>query len=196
MRTISKLVTIASSLMLLFVSGASASGTCSNAMLHGRYAHLIQGVFGPDTSQFGQTFGSGTPFQGIQMLDFDGKGGISGSESLLAGGGEITNNDGKHFTPTVGSYTINPDCTGTAYLCSNHGTGTISGGPSTCNGNTINSPGLLWMNFVAVTVVLAERGKQFHMLVIPPYDTGGVVRTIASTGTRVDDTPTEHREDH
>jgi hypothetical protein len=33
-------------------------------------------------------------------------------------------------------------------------------------------------------------------LVVPPYDTGGVVRTIASTGTRVDDTPTEHREDH
>lgn len=194
MHNISKIVTLAGILVLLYVGKASASETCSNSLLSGRYAHLIQGVFGPGTSQFQQTYANGTPFQGIQMLDFDGKGGITGSESLVAGGGEITKLDDKHFSPLVGSYSINSDCTGIAYLCANHGTGAISGGPSTCDANTINTPGLLWNSFSQVTVVVAEHGKTFHMLVVPPYDSAGVVRTISSTGTRVDDTPSEHRE--
>jgi hypothetical protein len=179
---------LASSLILPFLAEASAGESCHNNMLRGHYSHLIQGIFGPaDASAFGQTYANALPFQGIQMLEFDGRGGLTGSESLIAGGGELTNNNGKHFVPVVGSFTINSDCTGTAYICSNHTAGTISGGPNTCNANTIDNPGFLWEDFVAVTIVLAERGKKFHMLVIPPFDTFGIVRTISSTGTRVED---------
>jgi hypothetical protein len=183
----STIFSIASCLALLFAATASANETCRNATLQGHYAHLIQGAYGPDTTPFGQTYGNAFPFQGVQMLEFDGKGGLKGSESLVASGAEITNNNGKHFVPVVGSFTINDDCTGIAYICSNHATGTISGGPSSCDGNTIGTPGFLWTDFVQATIVLAEHGRKFHMLVVPPYDGGGIVRTISSTGTRLED---------
>jgi len=189
-RLSSKKFTIVSGLAFLFAINASAKENCSNAMLKGHYSHLIQGAFGPlgNTTPFTQTFGNAVPFEGIQMLDFDGRGGLKGSESLVAGGGELTNNNGKHFVPVVGSFTINDDCTGIAYICSNHTAGTVSGGSSTCDGNnTIETPGFLWEDFVQVTIVLAERGKKFHMLVVPPYDTNGTIRTISSTGTRLED---------
>jgi hypothetical protein len=188
-----KLFTVASGLAFLVVATASAGDrdTCSNNMLKGHYAHLIQGAFGPGpldiNPPFSQTYGGATPFQGIQMLEFDGKGSVTGSESLVAGGGELTNNNGKHFTPVVGTFTINADCTGIGYLCSNHSTPTVSGGPNTCNANTIDTPGFLWENFIQVTIVLAERGRKFHMLAVPPYDTGGAIRTISGTGTRLED---------
>jgi hypothetical protein len=174
-------------LSAVFVSRASAGAVCSNEILKGHYAHFIQGTYGPGTSPFDETYmSSAVPFEGVQMLDFDGKGGLTGQESLVVSGAEITNNNGKHFVPVVGSFTINADCTGIGYLCSNHSTGTISGGPSTCTSSTIGTNGFSWEDFSQVTVVLANRGKTFHMLVIPPYDGGGIVRTISSTGTRLE----------
>jgi hypothetical protein len=199
MRSTSKIATLSSSLVLLVVSTASASETCSNAILHGRYAHLVEGVFGPGITPFAQTYANGTPFRGIQMLEFDGKGGITGSESLMAGGGEVTKLDDKRFSPLVGSYSVSPDCTGVAYLCANHGIGSVSGdGPSTCNADTITAPGFLWNSFVQTNVVIAERGKKFHMLVVPPFDGDKTVRTITSTGTKLSDDirgEHEHRDD-
>jgi hypothetical protein len=161
-------------------------------MLRGHYAHLIQGAYGPGTAPFTQTFGNSLPFQGIQMLQFDGQGTLKGTESLVASGTELTNNNGKHFVPVVGSFTINDDCTGVGYICSNHTSGAISGGPSTCNANnTIETPGFIWEDFVQVTIVLAQGGKKFHMVVVPPFDgtptQPGIVRTISSTGTRLDE---------
>jgi hypothetical protein len=170
----------------LFACSASARSVCSNEMLRGHYAHLIQGLYGPDMTPFNETYMSNAlPFQAIQMLDFDGKGGVTGSESIVISGAEVTGNGGTHFVPVVGSFTINADCTGIAYLCSNHSSGTVSGGPSTCTGNTIGTS--VWEDFVQVTVVLANGGRTFHMLVIPPYDSKGIVRTISSTGTRLED---------
>jgi hypothetical protein len=189
------LIAVASAAMLsgIFVSRASAHAACSNEMLRGHYAHLIQGLYGPDTTPLTETYMSNAfPFQAIQMLEFDGRGGITGSESIVVSGAEFTENAGTHFVPVVGSFTVNPDCTGIAYLCSNHMTGTVSGGPGTCTGTTINTSGFVWEDFVKVTVVLANGGKTFHMLVIPPFDNGGVVRTISSTGTKLED-ETERR---
>src|SRR5438309_283874 len=98
-----KILAVASGLSFLVAGNVSAGDrdTCSNNLLKGHYAHLIQGAFGPGTNQFAQTYGEATPFQGIQMLEFDGKGSVTGSESLVAGGGELTNNNGRHFTPVV-----------------------------------------------------------------------------------------------
>jgi len=197
MRSGLKLFAVASGLTLLSVGTASAGAgekdrdSCSNNMLKGHYAHMIQGSYGPSTVPFSQTYAGALPFQGIQMLEFDGKGTMTGSESLMAGGGELTNSTGKHFTPVVGTFTINPDCTGIAYLCSNHSSGTVSGLPSTCNANTIDTPGIVWENFIQVTIVLAERGRKFHMLAVPPFDTGSVIRTISGTGTRLEDVSIE-----
>jgi hypothetical protein len=184
---------IASGLTLLLAVTASARERegCNTSMLRGHYAHLIQGAYGPvGATPFTQTYGNSLPFQGIQMLDFDGKSTLKGSESLVASGAELTNNGGKHFVPVVGSFTINDDCTGFAYICSNHTTGTLSGGPNTCDANhTIDTPGFLWEDFVQVTLVLAEGGKKFHMLVVPPFDGNGIIRTISSVGTRLEDEP-------
>jgi hypothetical protein len=160
-------------------------------MLRGHYAHFIQGTFGPltATTPFSETYSGAFPFQAIQMLEFDGKGSLTGSESVVVGGAEITNPTGTHFVQVVGTFTINADCTGIAYLCSNHISGTPPPGgvPSTCTGDTIGTSGFLWEDFVQATIVLANGGKTFHMLVIPPYDNNGVVRTISSTGTRLED---------
>ena len=190
-----KRFSIAGGLAFLLVMTASAKDkeSCSNTMLRGHYAHLIQGAYGPvGATPFSQTYGNSLPFQGIQMLEFDGKGTLKGSESLVASGAELTNNNGKHFVPVVGSFSINDDCTGFGYICSNHTTGTVSGGPNTCNANhTIDTPGFPWEDFVQVTIVLAEGGKKFHMLVVPPFDANGIVRTISSVGTRLEDTDSE-----
>lgn len=173
-------------------------GTCSSTTLSGRYAHLVQGSYGAGSaSEFTQTFGLALPFMGIQTLVFDGNGNISGSESFVAGAGEITNpTQGVHFVPVVGTYTINSDCTGIGYICSNHATGAVSGGASTCNLQNITAnygTSGFWTDFVAVTIVVTTNGNTFHMLVIPPYDGGtnasnGIVRTISSTGTRMGNT--------
>lgn len=177
------------------VSTPIQTATCSSATLSGRYAHLVQGAYGAPT------YGSAYPFMGIQTLVFDGKGTIKGSESFVAGGGEITNpSQGVHFVGVVGTYTINPDCTGTGYLCSNHATGQLfsNTGNTACNLKNIEeyysaTSSSFWTDFVAVTIVVTTNGNTFHMLVIPPYDGGssystGNIRTISSTGTRMDNT--------
>ena len=67
-----------------------------------------------------------------------------------------------NFTGTVGFlaadgvHVINADCTGIGYICSSHSTGAISGGPSTCTGNTIGTNGFVWEDFIQVTIVLAN----------------------------------------
>jgi hypothetical protein len=206
LKSFSNIFSVTGSLLLAFgfaAANASAqeptspNATCSNATLSGRYAHLIQGAYGaPGTPEFGQSFGVAWPFQGVQTLVFNGHGTLTGSESFVASGGEITNPTGTHFVPVVGTYTINSDCSGIGYICSNHATGTLSGAPTTCNLESIKSEygtSRFWTDFVAVTIVLGSNGKTFHMLVIPPYDGGtsasnGIVRTISSTGTKMDDT--------
>src|SRR5450755_264996 len=159
----------------LFASNAAAEAPfCSSAMLKGHYATLIQGAYGQGTTPGTQTSGPSTPFLGIQMLEFDGKGNISGLEQLVAGGYVITEdaNNAPTFVPVTGNYKLNHDCTGTAYISSSH------------NGVT--------QNFVYVGLVLANGGRTFYMLVVSPYDGAvtengpGVVRTITSIGTRVE----------
>jgi hypothetical protein len=160
----------------LFASNAAAEAPfCSSEMLRGHYATLIQGAYGPPgTSPAAQTSGPSTPFLGIQMLEFDGRGKISGLEQLVAGGYVVTQdaNNAPDFVPVTGNYKLNRDCTGTAYISSSH------------NGVTDN--------FVYVGLVLANGGKSFYMLVVTPYDGAttengpGVVRTITSIGTRLE----------
>jgi hypothetical protein len=158
----------------LFASKAAANPFCTNEMLRGHYATLIQGAYGPGATPGTQTSGPSTPFQGIQMLEFDGKGNISGTEQLVAGGFIVTQdaNSEPTFVPVTGTYKLNHDCTGTAYISSSH------------NGVTDN--------FVYVGFVVANAGKTFYMLVVSPFDGAstengpGVVRTITSIGTKLE----------
>lgn len=172
-----RILTIATGIAIstgLFASNALAGPVCSSDMLKGHYATLIQGAYGPGTTPGAQTSGPSTPFQGIQMLDFDGKGKITGLEQLVAGGYVVTEDENQQptFVPVTGTYKLNHDCTGTANISSSH------------NGIT--------ENFVFVGLVVANGGKTFYMLVVSPYDGAatpngpGVVRTITSIGTRVE----------
>ena len=166
-------LTIAAALTLvpgLFASDDHDSrGACSNDTLRGHYATLIQGAYGPGITPGTQTSGPSTPFQGIQMLQFDGKGNITGTEQLVAGGYVVTQdeNAAPTFVPVTGTYKINKDCTGSAYISSSH------------NG--------VAANFVYVGMVLANAGKTFYMLVVSPYDGAatpdapGVVRPSAAS---------------
>jgi hypothetical protein len=202
LKSLFRIFTLTGTLAVLFglALPSISSASCSNGMLSGRYAHLILGAYGPTATAFGETGGNNFPFQGIQMLKFDGQGGLTGQESIVASGAELSYNGNKHFVPVAGSYQINYDCTGIGYICANHTTGQVSNIP--CNYSTITNPANIcptdsmgnpvtspscWADFVQVTIVLAEGGRQFHMLVIPPYDGGMTVRTISSTGTKIDD---------
>ena len=95
---------------LIIGSGVATAqgGACSNATLSGTYAALYQGHISPEPGR-GQPGGGYLPFAGIIPVSFDGLGGVlpSAGAGLNVGSAEI------FFEITGGSYSVNPDCTGT-----------------------------------------------------------------------------------
>jgi hypothetical protein len=89
--------------LLLAVSSsltAHASG-CSNSTIRGSYAFTIHGtIFLPD--------GSTLVVDGIDKVTFDGKGNFTQVDAV-ATNGILT----PGWRPGTGSYSVNPDCTGT-----------------------------------------------------------------------------------
>jgi hypothetical protein len=124
----------------LLASGASAmaqsataeshQGHCSNRTLFSEYGCSTQGVLlnipglPPEAT-----------FVGVTTSTFDGKGNFTGTEHVVVNGSPF--NPG--FTTNSGTYSVNPDCTGTAVL------------------NTPNSPVPLNLFFVIV-----DDGKEFR----------------------------------
>lgn len=113
-------------------NGESSNGRCSNRTLHGDYACSTQGFLLNVPIP-------GVPpqatFVGVTMNHYDGQGNVSWLEHVVFNGSPF--NQG--WVSASGTYTINPDCTGTAVV------------------TTPNSPVPLNLYFV-----IADNGKEFR----------------------------------
>lgn len=80
---------------------------CLNKTLSGDYGFASQGVLlnVPGVPP-------GTPFRSVGLAHFDGKGNLTWVEHTVVGG--VPLNTG--WTPASGTYSVNPDCTGTAVV--------------------------------------------------------------------------------
>ena len=102
---------------------------CSNRILSGNYGYSSQGqVFPPPPVP-------PAPFTSTGIATFDGKGMLSWFEHTVIGGQQ----QGADWTPASGSYSVNPDCTGSMVVV------------------TPNSP-------VPITIFfsIVQQGKQFY----------------------------------
>jgi hypothetical protein len=76
----------------------SGGGRCSNRTLSGDYAGQFAGtILGPDIH-----------ISGVGTAHYDGKGGFTGLEHIIFNGFAPAT----EWTPSSGTYTVNPDCTG------------------------------------------------------------------------------------
>src|SRR5437879_5607233 len=84
----------------------SDSPVCDNRLIAGNYGFTIEGtkLVGP---------GPVGPQVGVAMTEFDGNGGLTQIDTITINGVVVAN-----FThpPASGTYTVNPDCTGTFTL--------------------------------------------------------------------------------
>ncbi len=125
--------------LLLFTLALAASSTltahasaCSNSTIQGSYAFTIHGtLFLPD--------GSTLLLDGIAKETFDGKGNET-QDDAVATNGILT----PGWRPGTGSYSVNPDCTGT---------------------QTIVVPG---MPDLHLQFIVAQSGNTIHQVVIDP----------------------------
>ena len=107
-----KLFTNAAALVLLTVatvgSGHALSDVegCNNRLLNGHYGFTLQGTKYPIPGVLGPT---GLQV-GVAMADFDGNGTFEQIDAVTIAGTAVS--DFTH-TPAHGTYTVNPDCTGT-----------------------------------------------------------------------------------
>jgi hypothetical protein len=102
--------TVISSFMVagLLLSGVAAHAqghTCSNAILQGAYGNSVGMLVLPAP---GIPVSAATPRAVLLRISFDGKGNFTAIVTLNDDGTVIKSTD-------VGTYTINPDCTGTVY---------------------------------------------------------------------------------
>lgn len=124
-------------LLTLLVVGSQSSrahpSTCNNFTIRGSYAFTIHGMlFLPD--------GSTVVIDGIDKVTFDGKGNFTQVDAVAMNG----KLDAPGWRPATGTYSVNPDCTGT---------------------QTIVVPGLpdLHLQFI-----VAQSGNTIHQMVIDP----------------------------
>jgi len=97
--------------LVLLMLGALGSGyaqsephaACNNRLIAGNYGFTIQG------NKLGGQGPTG-PQVGVAMTEFDGKGGLSQIDTVTVSGEVVA--DFTH-TAATGTYTVNPDCTGT-----------------------------------------------------------------------------------
>ena len=95
--------------------GAAASASCSNRTLRGQFGFSIEG-----------TILAGTPnafaVRGVAMTQFDGDGNLTQMDFTTRNGAPLT----PDWRPAVGTYDINPDCTGTAQIVQSDGTPSVN----------------------------------------------------------------------
>lgn len=80
----------------------SHDGRCSNRTLSGNYGFTLEGVL----------VGPNLPLRGVVMQHYDGKGNITQVDHVVVGGFPPP----QDWQPGTGTYSVNPDCTGTAVL--------------------------------------------------------------------------------
>jgi hypothetical protein len=111
-----------------FAMAQVADPHCSNRTVFGNYGYSAEGVLLPAP-------GVSLEFRGVGMTRFDGTGNLTWVEHTVVNGTPLQ----PGWTAASGSYTVNPDCTGTAVI------------------NTPNSPVPLNLAFVVV-----RQGKEIH----------------------------------
>lgn len=93
----------------------AAAAKCSNRTLRGQYGFSIEG-----------TILAGTPnafaVRGVAMTQFDGDGNLTQVDFTTRNGAPLT----ADWRPAVGTYDINPDCTGVAQIIQSDGTPTVN----------------------------------------------------------------------
>jgi hypothetical protein len=102
-----KVTLIAGSLMVLSgvlnpAWGQGRSGACTDRILSGDYAFIVEGLVFPAP-------GVEVAVRGVHMTNFDGQGGLTQVDHLIIGGQPPA----VDWTPATGTYRINSDCTGT-----------------------------------------------------------------------------------
>ena len=121
------------------------------------------------------------PIQGVQLIVSDGKGNLTDKESLSLGGQPLAATATNPFSGHYGTYTIDSDCTGTAFLT--NAKFICPSSPDSCpNANT-----------VSLAFVIDKVGKKVRMVGVPPYDSGGIQRVVTSIGEKLD--AEEHSDD-
>ena len=136
-------------LLLTFILAASSTLTahasaCNNMTLKGTWANSIHGqLFLPD--------GSTVLIDGIVKTTYDGEGNFTQVDAV-ADNGNIT----LGWRPGSGTYTVNPDCTGTS-------TGVIPGGPD-----------------LHVQFIVSPSGNTSHFVLVDPgFATAGDAERIS-----------------
>jgi hypothetical protein len=137
----------------LMVSGVSAKADagdkiCSNKTLRGDYGFGVEGLVLPAP-------GVALPIRGVHMTHFDGNGNLTEVDHIVINGVAPT----LQWTPVVGTYHVNTDCTGTIHLLPSNG------------------------GFVNLIIVVVNQGSEIHTVVTAPFD--GPDRTVTSVGTKV-----------
>ena len=114
-KSISKLIMIAT--LVAAVCGAASPALadpgpqpCSNRTLKGDYGFTIEGILGIPGAQLPP--GLGLTIRGIAMAHYDGNGNFVQVDHVVVAFTPAS----QDWTPGYGTYTVNPDCTGTAVL--------------------------------------------------------------------------------
>lgn len=109
---------------------------CSNRTLRGDYGFTIEGILGVPGTQLPP--GLGLTLRGVAMTHYDGRGNFTQVDHVVVAFAPAS----QDWTSGSGTYTVNPDCTGTAVL------------------NSGENPGPLALHFVIV-----KEGKEIHQVV-------------------------------
>jgi hypothetical protein len=99
---------------------------CSNTMLSGDYGFTIEGTI----------LDAKLPIRGVALQHYDGRGHITQVDHIVFGGYPPP----AEWTPGTGTYTVNPDCTGSAVIIS----------PSSAPPGSSGAPPPLNVHFVIV----------------------------------------------
>jgi hypothetical protein len=140
-KSISKLIMIAALTMVVcgLASPALADSgpqPCSNRTLKGDYGFTIEGILGIPGAQLPP--GLGLTLRGLAMTHYDGRGNFTQMDHIVVAFAPAS----EDWTPGSGTYTVNPDCTGTAVL------------------NSTENPAPLALHFVIV-----KDGKEIRQVV-------------------------------
>jgi hypothetical protein len=170
-RLLGRILAISAFMLGLSVIPASAEDNgCSDATLKGDYGWTIDG-FGPNPD------GTQIPIKGIAITHFDGAGKFTQRDFVMSAGvpnaGNGNSMTGFVFsTGETGTYSLNPDCTGTA----------------TIDLNVPVPPGLS-SGVIKLMLVVTNRGRAIHTVVAEitsPGDTKPTLNTTSSDAWKID----------
>ena len=137
---------------------------CSNAMLSGNYAFTIGGqILVIPASVTPPATGVAFAQAGVAMMHFDGTGPFTQVDFTMINGAPSpgTTNENGFRNGAMGTYTVNPDCTGSAEI------------------DFPPPPGVTPGQRIHLKFVLADKGKQVHAVVSGLFRAGETTPTPA-----------------